>query len=296
MKFLKYVKAIEKNININNLENKIPLGDVLYMMRNARRFGLELTEISDEEDVDLVMRIKTSIHESGYNDVTVKIVGDKQNNNTKVAGTNVYLTNTFKDEKEENEKQNEETESPKPIRDVNIISSRRLEDGLMEITLRDGTTLRKDNYKMHSIVFPNSDSSNQEERKIIERKIEKNKLEEAEINEIQKYVRRFGELDFFEEKHKNDLQFKDRAKKMFDTDLFNKIPFANQRIQFDDKDLYLYFIAELLNCENSFLDGLPHIFIGEVKNKNKNPFPFITIDIFCIYLSNYSKRKSRKFF
>lgn len=72
MKFITYVKSVENRIDISNPQNKIELSDVLYMMRNAKKFGLYM----NEDDSDAVYKIKSAIHESNYKDVVVKIVED----------------------------------------------------------------------------------------------------------------------------------------------------------------------------------------------------------------------------
>ena len=47
------------------------LNEVLYMMRNARKFGLNIDEKKED---NLIFKVTSAIHESDYSDVVVKIV------------------------------------------------------------------------------------------------------------------------------------------------------------------------------------------------------------------------------
>lgn len=67
MKFITYIKSIEKKIDLAASKEKIPLEDVLYMMRNAKKFALDSTD----NETELAYKIKKAVHDNYYKDVTV---------------------------------------------------------------------------------------------------------------------------------------------------------------------------------------------------------------------------------
>ena len=293
MKFITYIKAVETKLDLNNKDNKIELGDVLYMMRNARKFGLYM----ENNDTDLVYKIKSAIHEADYKDVTINIVEDFNNtkdDDNKVEDsvpTKTILRNTYKADSKT--KENEEL-----IDDKNIASFEKLDDGKIRVTTKDGIIITKDDTMIYSLIQPEED-----EVKSLEIKREEiEKLAHVEDTRLKDYISKFGKLDVYEEEHKDEFKFKDRCLRIYDEQITDYQSFKVEDFKyknfFEDEKLYLYFLSKLFNKELAIINGLPHIFIGEINLTNKAPMRYLTIDAnwFLCFVYSIIKREDRESF
>lgn len=102
MAFITYLKSVENKIDLDKKNNEIEFGTILYMMRNAKKFGL----YSNDSDNDFTFKIKSAIHESNYKDVVINIqdAEDKQGNIFQIEDKDFILVNTNKDFEKEVEK------------------------------------------------------------------------------------------------------------------------------------------------------------------------------------------------
>lgn len=182
MKFIAYIKSIENKIDIENPENKVEFGDVLYMMRNAKKFGLYI----NDDDSDVVYKIKSAIHESNYKDVVIKIVQDVSVEHETYSNTSIILNNLHKKEEIENREEDS--------LDDNIKSAEKTEDGKVRLTMKDGKVFTKDDFIIYQVETPEEENtshkSNQKNKNTPSLLVAENKNSEA----VQEYISRFGKL------------------------------------------------------------------------------------------------------
>lgn len=121
-------------------------------------------------------------------------------------------------------------------------------------------------------------------------------------NEIKDYIDTYGELDFAENKFKNELKFKDRSINILDEQLlcsqdFSRNNFTNKSF-FKNENILLVFLTSLFDKENSIRNKIPYIFIGDIQLRNKEPIKFISIDVnyFIQGLYGILKREHRENF
>ena len=326
MKFITYIKAIESKIDLENNNNKTDLADVLYMMRNARKFGLNL----EDDDSKLIMNIKSAIHKSDYEDVVIDIVIEKKNrfnNSKKEKLINKIITPTCEGRDEiksvltdakimETEKmkktkiidgifvdEERDKENSKEFlnENTNIESVVRLENGHVQIISKDGIVIEKDDVQIYSIVDlnaeveKNNNKGNINSNNTIDKLNEtvQNALEEKEKekNKLDEYIKSYGELDHIETKYKTEMRFKDRARDIFDeqilgTQKFETSEFSNKCF-FKDENTLIYFLIKMFDVDNAIVQYVPYIFIGDISLKNKEPFRYISIDINYLIQSMY---------
>ncbi|MBW6487465.1 hypothetical protein [Sulfurimonas sp.] len=293
MKFITYVKSVENRIDMTNSQNKIELSDVLYMMRNAKKFGLYM----NEDDSDVVFKIKSAIHESNYKDVVVKIVEDiNQIVQNDYAINNIVLNNTYRPENLD------EPERDSPIEKIEKIN----ENGRVKLTMKNGTLIEKDDYVFYSV--QTLEQRQEAEQKNVKKTNHKEEhltqiLEQANDTFVQEYIARFGELDLHEEANKEKRIFKDRALKFYDENIFAFKNFTPKDFQtksfFEDEKFYLYFIAMLFKKEFAVSDdGIPFVFIGSSELKSGKVIRFVSVDVYYFLILIYSsiKREDRESF
>ena len=240
MKFITYIKAIETKLDLANEDNKIELGDVLYMMRNAKKFGLNI----EDDDSDLTYKIKSAIHESEYKDVVMRIVDNVEELVEETQQqANVILTNTY---------------------------------------LENETIVEEKAKKKTPEVFK--------------------RMVAKEDTRLAEYISKFGELDFYERKNKEEFKFKDRCVKFFDEKItdyqsYNIDEFKTKNF-FHSEELYLYFFTQLFNKETAMYNNFPHVFIGNLALSHKEPIRYVTVDIFYFLAFIYMiiKRENRESF
>lgn len=278
MKFITYIKSIETRIDINNPKNKIELSDVLYMMRNAKKFGLYI----NEEDTDAVFKIKSAIHESNYKDVVIKIVEDVETEREISSNTNVILNNVHENVTDKNNF----------IDDGNIKSVERLDNNRVKLIMKDGTQVVKDDFVIYEAIPPESEDEprkNSQERKEQLHKV----LNEESNSTIQEYVSRFGQLDMHEKANLDKFIFKDRALKFYNEDIFAYKLFAPEDFHSKnffngDEKFYHHFVSTLFNKEFAIYNSKPFIFIGDTLLKNDKTIRFVTIDAYYFLALVYS--------
>jgi len=202
--FLKYVKSIETKIDQTNEKNKVKLGDLLFMMRNARKFGLSINKEAGENDY----KIKAAIHEKNFKNTVINFVPEDnivdesyvfKTGNTRVK--NLYI------EQEEEELNDAEENS-------NVEEVVKLNNGRILIVLKDGTKIEKDDFNIYSIEHPeeNIDKRIENKSKGQNGLVNEHKKEEDEnLTFFKNYVARFGNLDAREEKLKKPEFLRYRA-------------------------------------------------------------------------------------
>lgn len=156
MRFITYVKSLESKINFDDEKNKIDLEDVLFMMRNSKKYALDL----ESEDTDLIFNIKSAVHENNYADVVINIISTEEQINEDV---DYELVNTYEETKEKsnivssdeksksNKKDDDEKSKELLEKNQNLASVIRLENGHIQITSKDGVVIEKDDLKIYSI-------------------------------------------------------------------------------------------------------------------------------------------------
>ncbi|MCX6075643.1 MAG: hypothetical protein NTW78_02005 [Campylobacterales bacterium] len=291
LKFIRYIKAVESKLDLAKDANKIDFADVLYMMRNAKKFGLHL----EKEETELTYKIKSAIHTSGYNDVTIRVVDDVQEFEDD-GSTRIILTNTFLD--------NIAIKKIEPFHDSNIAKAEILEGGKVKITMKNGTVTIKDDNVVYSrtepVIVEEKESNTQFKKEVIENIVAT--LAQKEDTKLQDYISRFGKLDAYEEDNKKDFKFRDRSLRTYDEQLSHSQYFQHEDFKtknfFKNKDVYMYFLAKLLDPENAILSFMPHVFIGTITPANKEPFRYVSIDIhyFLNFVYMAIKRDDRESF
>jgi hypothetical protein len=291
LKFIKYIKAVESKLDLTKDDNKIDLADVLYMMRNAKKFGLHL----EKDETELTYKIKSAIHASGYNDVVIRIVDDVQEFEEDDS-TRIILSNTFLD--------NTTVKKVEPFRDDNIAEAEMLEGGKVRLTMKDGTVTVKDDNVVYSrtepVIVEEKESNTQFKKEVIENIVAT--LAHKEDTKIQDYIGRFGKLDVYEENNKKDFKFRDRSLRTYDEQLSGSQYFQHEDFKtknfFKNKDVYMYFLAKLLDPENAILSFMQHVFIGTITPANKEPVRYVTVDIhyFLNFVYMAIKRDDRESF
>ena len=264
-KFIAYVKSLEKKVDINNKNNKVELNEVLYMMRNARKFGLNIKEKKED---NLIFKVTSAIHESDYSDVVVKIVDahDKDNiENINRQNKQIILQNIANKDEKNNQ--------PNDLKsNDNVESFEKLDDGKIKITLKDGTIITKDDLMIFDVQTPKEDENENE-------------------SEVEEYKSLFGELTGFEKSNIDKRLFKYRARWFFDMQLYGIGNFSNEQFSteniFDKKNIFIYFFRQLFNKDYAIKNHIPHIFIGDLKLRNKEPMKFISIDIHYLLVNLY---------
>ncbi|MFA6195240.1 MAG: hypothetical protein WC656_01195 [Sulfurimonas sp.] len=294
-KFMNYIGAIENKINMSRKDNKIDLEDVLYMMRNAKKFGLYL----DSEDTSLTYKIKSAIHASEYQDVILRIVDDIKKAEDETTPTSIILTNTFVDKNiQEVPLKNDE-----PEMDKDIASIEKIEGDRILVTMKDGRIVEKDDIMIYRVIEPLAEDDVPENQKVQTAKEEIKKLAQKEDTRLKDYISRFGELDFYEKENQAAFKFKDRSLRFFDKQVADYIAFKHQDFKtknfFSDEEFYLYFLSKLFDIEHSIFNNMPHIFIGDLALKNKDTsVRYVTIDIHYLLSFIYMtiKREDRESF
>ncbi|MDQ7060646.1 MAG: hypothetical protein Q9M43_05740 [Sulfurimonas sp.] len=281
MRFITYIKAVEEKVNLDYVNNQIDLGEVLYMLRNARKFGLELDE---QEDSDLIVTIKSTIYKSDLKDVLINIVGDENEENYFSTKTEDVLINTYKEETQESQKEKQEAEDEKAQKKVleknpNLKSIVRLENGHIFITFKDDTTMEKDDLRIYSLTKPQEEDNTKQKTsggsnniveivnetvgKMLNTETQNSQNANTKLTPLQKrekiikeYVHQYGELCYYEEKYKNEMNFKDRAREMLvDEHLFCDRHFSSDIFDtdnfFNSKDMFKLFLASLFKAINA---------------------------------------------
>lgn len=321
MKFITYIKSVEERVNLDYINNKIDLGEVLYMLRNARKFGLEMDK---EDESDLIITIKSAIYKSELQDVIIDIVED--NNKQSVNFKDEVLINTYSVDENNAKEIKQEIQDKKDEEKLlkendNIASVIRLENGHIIVTSKDGVVIEKDDLNIYSVYDPAEENNQNNNDKTSsggtsnlsnlvndavgkmlnisdENSITTTENETVNISpvekEIKKYIRQYGELCYFENKYKDDLKFKDRAKRMLtDERLFCYKSFEPKNFDtknfFQNEGMFKIFLSSLFNIKNAISENfeIPYVFIGDLNLKNKEPIRFISIDVHYIIVSIY---------
>ena len=286
-KFIAYVKSLEKKVDINNKNNKVELNEVLYMMRNARKFGLNIKEKKED---NLIFKVTSAIHESDYSDVVVKIVDahDSDNiENINPQNKQIILQNIAnKDEKNNQPSGLESNDS--------VESFEKLDDGKIKITLKDGTIITKDDLMIFDVQVPKEDENENNGKNNIAQTDYNNLIQQEEDkdeSEIEEYKSLFGDLGGFEKSNIDKRLFKYRARWFFDMQLYGIRNFQYEQFSteniFDKKSIFIYFFTQFFNKEYAIKNHIPHILIGDIKLRNKEPMRFISIDIHYLLVNLY---------
>jgi len=282
-KFIAYIKSLEKKVDVNNKSNKVELGEVLYMMRNARKFGLNIAEKKED---NLIFKVTSAIHENKYSDVVIKIVDPHDMSDIDdILPQNNHIILQNISSKNENDAQPSDLQS-----NSSVESFEKLDDGKIKITLKNGMIITKDDLMIFDVQIPEVEDEGRanKENNLQKDFIDLNTEEDTEVDE---YKSLFGELSAFEKKNIEKRLFKYRAKWFFDMQLYGIRNFSNEQFSteniFDKKNIFIYFVAQLFNQEYAIKNHLPHIFIGDMKLRNKEPMRFITIDIHYLLVNLY---------
>ncbi len=146
MEIIHYIKAVEKKIDTNNENNKIPLNEVLYMMRNAKRFGLYKEKNSEDEEI--MIKLRVAIHDSYYSNVPIKLVEEMKDEVFQKDEEEFYIVNTHKFGDEE---RTETTMDPdtKLMHDSNIEKVEQLGDGKIKIFTKNRKEIIRSDFKFY---------------------------------------------------------------------------------------------------------------------------------------------------
>ena len=310
MEIIHYIKAVEKKIDVNNKKNKIPLDEVLYMMRNAKRFGLYKER--DGEEFEMMFKLKTAIHDSYYSDIPVKIVDEIKEDSLQNNSEDFFIYNTHKFDEKEEQPDTQLDPDTGLIIDSNILKVEKLDGDKIRIYTKNQKIIEKSDLKTYNFrdlveeeeeriakekklgIYNNSNNGNSN----LPKRIEDNPLEyDSEKNspdnladEVKNYIKRFGELDSFEKDINNqaNLNFKYRSRFFYDKSNTRKISFLDSEVLkgklFENKKVFYKLLSQLFNQENALLETkkdilLPCIFIGKKELKNKKVFNFMSISV-----------------
>jgi len=279
--FTLYIKAVQTKIDATNSNNKIPLKDVLFMMRNAKKFGLK----NNSQDTEINLSIKSLIHEANYENVTVKII-----DNINFYSNNLPpVTQTLNDTKNEivfiNEyvpkDDDKNTNENLPFEKIEL-----LEDGKIKITTKDKEII-KDDAIIYSIKDLNKTTVNKHSGTTNTQSNSTEQDESISQDELDYYTNMYGELNSFEKENKNFLRY--RCKKIYDIENEPYIRFDPNNLEksfFGNVNYKYIFLTKLLDIQNSFLDYKPLVFTGtSIIKKTKREYQYLSIDVF--YFLNF---------
>lgn len=327
LEFITYLKAVEKKMDLNNPDSKIPLNEVLYMMRNARKFGLYL---EDKKDSKNILEIKKAVIKSRATGVELNIVNIDRTNEIVHPTNNEILVNTYKpknhkttstntkqveNKKEKVVEQNvveesdkvpelDETQTPtitstfvpemKTGTDELCTSVVKLDNGRVLVTTQDGVTIEKDDIMVYDIVYPDDEDDGTSNKKPSTKKSNTPiQVTTKEKTMIEDYILRFGELDRYELKNKSKFLFKDRSKiNFFDEKITNYQGFNHSKLRQDciieSEDTFIYLMSRVFDIENSLQTRNGLcIFIGDILLKNDKKLRFISADVHYLLLFIY---------
>lgn len=279
MAFIIYLKSVENKIDLDKKNNEIEFGTILYMMRNAKKFGL----YSSDSDNDFTFKIKSAIHEANYKDVVLNIqdINDNLEGVHQIDNKDFILVNTNKDFEKEVENFDKTL-----FKKVEKVGEK------IKITTHDDYEILKDDIQIYSIKKPNE-------------AVQSDRVKLNQDLDIEKeiYIEKFGSMDSYE---KESGMLRDRSRIHFEKQLTNKINFDISRNKevtedglyfFETSDIYYCFLANLFSRKYAFGAETNYVFLGERELKNKT-IRYLSVDahyLFCLlYLS--IKRKYRESF
>jgi len=265
---------MKKLIDPNDVKNKVPLKDVLYMLSNAKNFKIlsENREDKREKDGELLIELKTSLYDNYFSDVQIGIrenddVDSLKNGNTNFLYVSEHLDESEEEESEEvtakeDESNNEKNQNSqelsldketKLIVDPSVESVKELEDGRIEV-IANGFKTIKDDFKVYSLTEINEMTKSKN-------KIQNNSLIEEykkeEDADLKMYIKTFGTLDEKEQallKKENDTaKLKYRLVKLYNIQNSSSLHYSfelvceNNFMTFENK---MSMLLEILNVDN----------------------------------------------
>ena len=270
---VRYMLSMEKKLDPNNKKSTIPLGDFLYLARNARNFNL-LAYGSEPEKKDgkVLVKMKTAIYNSWFEDVQVDVRDQKtidESNSTSSESSSEIIFETNEEYGKEVSDSEHATLDPVTgeMRDPSILKIERLENGRVRLHTKSRKIIEKDDF----ITYSYRDLIEEEEEAAIKnqklgfRTIANNTVDlknengllninpenanpsvhistqaDTPPNPVATYESIFGALGHDEkqelEKTQNVDSLRQRARQYFDKRFFSKIEFSEQLVT-DDKFL-----------------------------------------------------------
>lgn len=281
MAFITYIKAVENQIDLGREQNKIELGTILYMMRNAKKFGLY-----NDDDTEFSFKIKSAIHSADYKDVIINIIDDTSSidyNENEIQEQEYVLINI----NEEHDKQSQKT-SEQSFKKIE-----KLDGSKIKITMNDDYEIIKDDLQIYSIIKP----------ELIE--VDRENLNKNEDISKDVYFEKFGALDKIEI---SSGQLRDRSLFHFEEQLVNKVNFNINKNKnatdsgmlyfFDNEDFYHYFFAYLFDKKYATGLGVNFIFLGQRELRDNKNLRFLSLDAHYFFNLLYAvlRRENRESF